>query len=83
MWIYPEEMSEIAYKICLEEDTLEMRSLITTSQWAYYYCQNIKDRSEMRDRITESYWAYAYCKYIKDIPEMRDRVTGSQWAYWL
>ena len=81
MWIFPEEISEIAYEICFEKDVSEVRDLITSSYWAYNYCKNIKDRPEMRNLITKSRHAYLYCRDVKDRPEMRNRITGSYWAY--
>ena len=49
------------------------------SEWAYWYCEDIKDTKEMRDRITDSIYAYWYCKIIKDTKEMRDRITDHRW----
>ncbi len=34
------------------------------SQWAYWYCRDIKDDPEIREFITNPYWAYMYCEYI-------------------
>ena len=52
------------------------------SEWAYWYCKDVKDRKEVRDKITDSKWTYLYCKDVKDRKEIRDRITDSYWAYW-
>ena len=79
MWILPEEMSRIAYEICLEDDRLEIRDLITESRWAYYYCRDVKDRPEIRDNITESEYICYYCRNVEDRPEMRARITNEEY----
>jgi hypothetical protein len=66
-------MSKWAYFQCLYEnnDTPEMRDLITDPYWAFCYCRWIKDIEEMRIKITDSRYAYWYCRWIKDRPEVR------------
>lgn len=65
-------MSEWALNQCLDDnDTPEMRDLITDSWDAYRYCLSVKDRPEMWSKITKSFWAYYYCKKVKDRPEVR------------
>ena len=45
------EISEWAYDQCLENDTIQIRRLITDSGWAYCYCRDVKDRPEVRRYI--------------------------------
>jgi len=49
MWLDKYEMSEWAYRYCMNiKDRPGMRKFITDSRWAYYYCKYIKDRPEVR-----------------------------------
>jgi len=52
------------------------------SQWAYWYCKDVKDIKEVRNRINDSNCAYWYCRDIKDRKEIRDKITDSEWSYW-
>ena len=48
------------------------------SEWAYYYCKDIKDRSKIRKFITDSDWAYRYCKFVKDRPEIKKYIKENK-----
>jgi hypothetical protein len=63
------------------EDKPEIRKFITTSDWAFCYCRDVKDRPEIRKLITDPYWAYIYCKWIKDRPEIRKYIIENEFAY--
>jgi len=65
------EMSEWAYYQCVKNDTIQMRRLITNSEWVYMYCREVKDREEVWKKITDSNDAYCYCRNIKDREEVR------------
>jgi len=45
------------------------------SQWAYYYCKDIKDKPDIRKYITTSMWAYFYCREVENTPEMSCKIT--------
>jgi hypothetical protein len=68
-------------KLIKEIDPAEVPGLMN-SEWAYYYCRNVRDIKSVRDRITQPYFAYLYCKEVKDRKEVRDRITDSKWAYY-
>jgi len=47
MWMNEEEISKWAFKKCKENDLKKFWSLITDSEWAYYYYIFVKDRPEV------------------------------------
>lgn len=81
MWITEDAASQWAYYQCLKlkENNKpidpELKDIITTSKWAYMYCQHIEDEPDMRKKITESEWALNYCTQIRDDNEVMDRMT--------
>lgn len=44
------------------------------SEWAYYYCLNIKDDPEIRKYITNSKWAFYYCIFIENDLEIAKNI---------
>ena len=77
------EISWWAYNQCLKNDTIQMRRLITSSYWIYYYCRFVRDREEMWKKITKSNCAYYYyCRDVKDREEMWRKITESEYSYY-
>ena len=58
-----EEISEAMYRKCLKDDQEKFWSLITDSEWCFYYCKNIKNRVKVRKLITDPDWVHRYQKY--------------------
>ena len=52
------------------------------SDWAFWYCKDVKDIEKVRDKITDSGCAYDYCRLIKDRKKIRDKITDSQYSYY-
>ena len=81
MWITEDAVSQWAYYQCLKlkgeekKINIELKDMITTSKWAYMYCQHIADEVDMREKIVESEWALNYCTQIRDDNEIMDRIT--------
>ena len=82
MWITEDAVSQWAYYQCLKlkdgdkKINLELKDMITTSKWAYMYCQHIEDEFDMRQKIVESEWALNYCTQIRDDNEVMDRISN-------
>ena len=81
LWVSEDSVSQWAYYQCLKirdegkEYDLELINMITTSKWAYMFCQHIEDHPDMRKRIVDSEWALNYCTQIRDDEEVLERVT--------
>jgi len=85
MWITEDAVSQWAYYQCLKlrddkfddnkEIDPELKEMITTSKWAYMYCQHVRDEPDMREKIVESEWVLNYCTQIRDDNEVMGRLT--------
>jgi len=76
MWMDEKEISKAIYNKCLKDDQEKFWSLITDSEWAYWYCRYVVDRPEVRKHITDSRWAYCYSKDVVDRPEIRKNIKN-------
>jgi hypothetical protein len=80
LWISEDAVSQWAYYQCLKlrdnekKINPELKDMITTSKWAYMYCQHIGDDFDMRQKIVESEWALNYCTQIRDDNEVLERI---------
>jgi len=55
MWLSKRNLSELAFRYCLNiKDDPKVWKKITIAIWAYLYCRDVKDRPEVRKYITEN-----------------------------
>ena len=80
MWMDEEVISGWAYEKCLKDDRKNFWSLITESEYAYWYCLVVNDRPEVRKNITDSVWSYMYRRDIANRTEIRKNITESGWS---
>jgi len=49
MWLDKQEVSEWAYKYCIDvKDDPEVRKYITDPEWVYHYCKEVNDDPEIK-----------------------------------
>ena len=81
LWVSEDAISQWAYYQCLKlkedgkEFDLDLINMITTSKWAYMFCQHVEDLPDVRERIVDSEWALNYCTLIRSDREVLARIT--------
>ena len=87
MWLDQTELSCFSYYECLEihnnniEIPIELKDLITDSNYALKYCMNIEDDPDVRKHITNTKDIYDYCLKVKMRIEMIDKMDKKHWWY--
>ena len=82
MWPNPKEISSWAYYQCSKNKSTVLKSLITTSKWAYLFCKNVQDDPEVRKYITNPYYAFLYLIEINYDRNLRNIVKNTKFDDW-